>query len=243
MRVSFSDRLIESYRISHERQSQQRNFLALGSLVGSLGTPASNTSHYLWKGVEHGSVTGFLRELSGYPAAFDFAPGRLAEFIDNLVGDGELRRWNVCLINIAKNPSKTVAGLPVGYSERTPEPGEPGQIQIKRRHIISMEHEWIDIDESMRRRAAAIWQAEPGNEGKPHPATLPGRLARRVRGVEVGLMLLYLLDPTAERLPPDQHDLPYLGYALSFPASDRGDERAVSYMVNSIYAQEEFEED
>ena len=243
MRVSFSDRLIESYRISSARQHQQQNFLALGSLIGSLGDPESGSAHYLWKGVRHEIVTTFLKDLTGYPSAFDFAPARLAEFIENLVPEGELTHWNVCLINITENPGKSVAGLAVGYSKRTPERGEPGQIQIKRRHIISMEHEWIDIGDTGRREAAAKWMQKPENQGKVLPGTLPGSLAREVRGVQTGLILLYLLDPSRDGLPTTQHDLPYLGYALSFPTSEKGNERAVSYMVNNVYAREEFEED
>lgn len=244
MRVSFSDRLIESYRISSAREHQQQNFEALGSLIAGLSkAPDRISNHYLWRAVKHERVTRFLKELVGYPPAFDFAPGRLAEFIDNLVPEGELVQWNVCLINVDRNEGKMIAGRKVGYSERTPEPGEAGQIQIKRRHIISMEHEWLDLDDPKRAAAAALWKSEPSSGGRPLPSTLPGRLARRVRGVENGLLLLYLLDPSAEGLPVGQQDLPYLGYALSFPASEKGDERAVSYMVNSIYAREEFEED
>jgi hypothetical protein len=247
MRVSFSDRLIESYRISSTRQDQQGNFIALGTLIGSLGRPDATAPHYLWRDIDYETVTGFLRDLTGYPGAFDFAPGRLAEIIDNLADEGELEYWNIALINISRNAtksaSKSVAGFNVGYSERNPNLLDSGHIEIKQRHIISMDHEWIDIEPPQEEEARRLWKAMPENAGKPMPTTLAGKLARRVRGAETGLLLLYLLDPTREGLPQAQRDLPYLGYALSFPASDKGDERAVSYMVNSIYAQEEFEED
>ena len=244
MRVSFSDRLIESYRISSAKSDQRANYLALGSLIGGLGAPGPLRPHYLWHEVLHDRITGFLRDLMGYHGAFDFAPGRLADFIDNLVGAAELTSWNVCLINIARNKGTSIAGLTVGYSERTPEAGEPGQIQIKRRHIISMDHEWLDIGESGKAEALEMWRRENAASAEtPNPGALTGKWARRVRGKEHGLLLLYLLDPTAEGLPAGNQDQPYLGYALSFPVSERGDELAISYMVNSIYAEEEFEDE
>jgi hypothetical protein len=242
LRVSFSDRLIESYRISNVRKDQLGNFLTLGRFIGTLGAPDKNSPHYLWETVGNEKVTGFLEDLQGYPLAFDFAPKRLAEFIRNLVTDGELTEWRVGLINVSANYAAgrgtDLGGLKIGYSERNPGEGESGLIH---RHLISMPHEWLDIDDPGVARARAAWRMEKGNAEKEEPDTLPGRLARRERGVEHGLLLLYLIDPTVEGLPKGQQDTPYVGYALSFPPSPNGDKRAVSYTVNSIYVKEELQ--
>lgn len=243
MRVSFSEKLIESYRISCRRSDQQANFLSLTRLIAVLGNPNDRSgNHYIWRaGGNHLLVTSFLRELVGYPGSMPFAPDRLATFIENLTQDGELTDWTIALINIkASNQKGSIASLEVGFSERNLGRPESEILEVGQRHIISMEHEWIDMSEAESEIARIRWKEE--NPGKDLPDSLTGKWARKVRPSSRGLLLLYLLDPTREGLPDGQKDIPYLGYALSFPASTNGAQRAVSYVVNNIYAREEFED-
>ena len=81
------------------------------------------------------------------------------------------------------------------------------------------------------------------NPSKDEPDTLSGKWARKVRSSRRALLLLYLFNPDQGNLPKNQKDIPYIGYAMSFPESSNGDRRAVSYVVNSIYAKEEFDEE
>jgi hypothetical protein len=242
MRVSFSGRLIESYKISCVRSDQQENFLAVTRFVAGMGASTeTNGTHHVWRSVPSHDVTTFLRQLAGYPALLDFAPARLADFIDNLNEDHELTEWTVCLMNIDDRKDTTIAGLSVGFSGRTLQRPERDLLEVGQRHIISPDHEWLDIGDTGKEEAKKLRrQATPDKE---EPKTLSGRWARKVRPPEQGLLLIYLFKPDQDQLPEKQHDLPYVGYALSFPNSEHGDARAVSYVVNNIYAQEEFEDE
>ncbi|RYD85411.1 MAG: endonuclease, partial [Verrucomicrobiaceae bacterium] len=245
MRVSFSGRLIESYRISCARRDQLENFLAVTRFVANLGTPLPKKKdtghHHIWKGVAGTDIANFLGELAGYPSNFDFAPTRLADFIRSLNEDLELTDWSICLMNIDDRNDINVAGLPVGLSGRALTPLEQNLAEVGQRHLISQEHEWLDIGATDEGVARGLWRV--ANPDKEEPKTLSGRWARKVRSPKGGLLLLYLLNPNQVGLPVDQHEQPYLGYALSFPESENGDKRAVSYLVNNIFAQEEFEDE
>ena len=244
MRVSFSGRLIESYKISSNRATQQANLLAVTRFVASLGPPAKKVSnHHMWTEVSGGDLITFLRELVGYPGMLDFAPGRLADFISNLQEDGELDEWSVCLMNIDDRKDTTIAGQSVGFSGRSLKWLESQQLlEVGQRHIISQEHEWLDISEADKTVARSRWRDKAPND-KEEPKTLSGKWARGVRSPKGGLLLIYLFNPKQDGLPKDQTDIPYVGYALSFPESVNGNKRAVSYVVNNVYAQEEFDEE
>jgi len=250
MRVSFSGRLIESYKISSERANQEANLLAVNRFVASLGTPGNASKHHMWRAVSGEAVIGFLRDLHGYPAMMDFAPGRLADFIGSLNQIGELNEWAVCLMNIDDKKDTIVAGHSVGYSGRTLTWDQSQNLlEVGQRHIISQEHEWLDLEEQ-KETGRQMWRGSKDferwrtlNPQKDEPSTPSGKWARKVRSSSGGLLLVYLFNPDQGDLPKSQVDIPYVSYALSFPESPNGDQRAVSYVVNNIYAQEEYEED
>ncbi len=56
-----------------------------------------------------------------------------------------------------------------------------------------------------------------------------------------GLLLLYPLKPD---LGEEVHQsVPLIGFAISFPKSERGADSAIEYMVNETYWQQVLEED
>jgi hypothetical protein len=252
MRVSFSGRLMESYKISSERVHQHSNYLAVTRFVAGLGTPTEKISgHYMWRRISGDAMIEFLRELVGYPGMLDFAPERLADFIANLNEERELDQWSVCLMNIDGGRVIPIAGLSAGLSGRTLtfNPSEK-LLEVGQRHIISQEHEWLDVGTEEKEIARRKWCDSKDferwrklNPEKDEPSTLSGKWARKVRSPRRGLLLVYLFEPDKEHLPQNQVDMPYVGYALSFPESPNGDKRAVSYVVNSTYAKEEFDDE
>ena len=69
-----------------------------------------------------------------------------------------------------------------------------------------------------------------------------GRVVRELRPDSRGLLLLYPLDPNPDPQKPVvnlETDLPLMGFAVSFPVSERA--RPIEYMVNEIYRQSQFE--
>jgi hypothetical protein len=251
MRVSFSGRLIESYRISNDRADKHANLLAVKRFIAGLGNNFELTSnHYVWQNIKSESLIDFLNQLKGYPSMLDFAPNRLSSFVSNLNKDEELSHWVVCLMNIDDRKDTHIAGLSVGYSGRNLKLLQADNcLEVGQRHLISPDHEWLDMTPDDRNRAYQLWAASKDflkwraqNPEKSEPDTLAGKWARTVRSPNVGLLLLYLIKPKQENLPNDNVDIPYVGYALSFPNSPNGEKRAVTYVVNNIFAQAEHDE-
>ena len=98
---------------------------------------------------------------------------------------------------------------------------------IEIRRLVSPKDEWIDLSEEER-------QTIGGTQKPPS-----GPAIRRARPSKRGLLLIYVLkyhEPTKFSLIPNS---PIVGFAISFPKSNRGEEAAVEYMVNEIYRQQE----
>jgi len=72
--------------------------------------------------------------------------------------------------------------------------------------------------------------------GDQEPVTPNGRVIRELRAENMGLMLLYPLtwhDEKGARYANIEVEKPIIGFALSFPVSDRG--QPIEYLVNEVY--------
>jgi hypothetical protein len=69
-------------------------------------------------------------------------------------------------------------------------------------------------------------------DGNP-PAEVSGRAVRAVRSPNKGVLLLYLIQATAE--VGSTGVKPFIGFAISFPRSAIGDESAIDYSANAVY--------
>ena len=134
----------------------------------------------------------------------------------------------------------SIGGQGVRLVQRTPLDGDAtqGPYQIKR--IVSPTDEASDLSPDERDRALALtrrmWEEDRGRSRRTTPPDAPGGLAiRRTRSARRGLLLLYPLDPEAagiEGVPA------VVGFAISFPSSDRASE--IEYVVNNTYWRQEF---
>jgi hypothetical protein len=240
MKVSFSGCLVESTKISKIPQDVSANLLNLSSFVAALGKPTHSDHHIEWREKPVELVIDFLQQLSGYGRLTRWDPVKLAEYVEGVTQFGELKRWNIAIISVGTPQFELGGGIKVGLSERTEADDSTKQMMhIRNRHIISEGHEWLDINDDS--SARKLWRQDKRNLGKDLPKVLPGAYARKVRDADVGLLLLYLLKPEGAGLSPTSP--PLLGYAASLPLSRTNADVAVSYLVTSIYAEEEFEDD
>lgn len=240
MKVSFSGCLVESTKISKISQDVSANLLTLSSFVADLGQPTHSDRHIEWREKPAELVIDFLQQLSGYGRLTRWDPVKLAEYVEGVTQFGELKRWNVAVVSVGTPQFVLSRGIKVGLSERNQADDSTKQMMhIRNRHIISEGHEWLDINDDV--PARELWQQDKRNLGKELPKVLPGAYARKVRDAEVGLLLLYLLKPEGAGL--SSTSIPLLGYAASLPQSRTNADVAVSYLVTSIYAEEEFEDD
>ncbi len=106
---------------------------------------------------------------------------------------------------------------------------------------MSPSDEWIDFSEEERTQAInetqSAWKKDPGkSKSKDLPKSPSGTIVRRIRPGKRGLLLLYTLRYEPEASPVS--NVPIVGFAISFPESDRGEKAAVEYVANNIWQQE-----
>jgi hypothetical protein len=134
-----------------------------------------------------------------------------------------------------------IAGLPVDLIDRAPntrcysveEQRRLGRYLIRR--LLAPRDEAIDL--GFTAYAAALeqtvneWHRDHGRSGRTEPPTMPsGPSMRANRSPQNGLLLVYPLDPGKAQL---DHDVPVIGFGISFPASENAE--TVTYKVNNIY--------
>ena len=114
------------------------------------------------------------------------------------------------------------------------------------RRLVSPSDEWIDLSDEEVALALAetqrVWRENPGKyKSKDLPDTPSGMAVRKTRSCKRGLLLLYVLQPDERTSPLPQ--VPIVGFAISFPKSNRGEEAGIAYVVNNVYWQQEFGEE
>jgi hypothetical protein len=115
------------------------------------------------------------------------------------------------------------------------------------RRILSPSDEWSDFtdDEVEFLVAESIDAWKRGDGGKTEPKVPSGRIVRHHRAPQKGLLVLYPLEPvTPEQVDKAAErgvtltDQPILGFAVSFPDSERAEK--VEYTANRVYLEELF---
>lgn len=215
---------------------------------------------YLWKGIDPSAILEFLRAYKTPQDVRRVNTAILAEYIERQVQNGDLGSWSVLLaakdpisapidrvsglevelIDSPSHPENTddedtttasthrISGLEVGLIKRSNHPevrdGEdPSAYRIRR--LVSPADEAWDLDEEKYGRARRL--------GKKEGLALPGgNEIRACRPKSEALLILYPLKHQM-RTTPKGTDLPYIGFAISFPGN-KGD-TPVEYRVNTVY--------
>ena len=263
MELSYSNTLAESYRLSLNPKTLADNRSAVSSLLGRLervpppdriASRDDGGRHLYFSGPGSAdAVCDFLRrfhvldnvvdgdKMAGYIAAQTRADG------------GALRDWTVVLLNRAGSGPTASIGIGDRYETvnvtlrtqadtKTPVPDE--SYWIRKNHIISPEHEGLDLsadeyEQARRRTEAAIIEKRKGDPSTIPPVLRPtGEMMRLVRGPRRGLLLLYPLTKDSKATGEVEA---IMGYAVSFPAID-GDIK-VPYYVNEQFRSDEFDYD
>lgn len=218
-----------------------RNYGCAEVLIGSLGEPPDTGSGMgaRWRVEGADDVLTFLDTFVTHPDARKARTPLLASYIRNRVADSELTEWTVVLAS-GRGAAVSIGGQEVRLVRRTPldEDGMHDPYQIKR--IVSPADEALDLSPDESEAALAltrkVWEKDRGRSRRTKPPDIPGGLAiRRTRPARRGLLLLYPLEPEAagiEGVPA------VMGFAISFPSSDRASE--IQYVVNNTYWRQEF---
>lgn len=238
IRVSWSGRLIETYELSKNPETIQKNLDTTVRFVNSLGSNFSAEQNYfLWNNIPFENIRQFLIGFEVYDNLKSAAPQNLIKFIDFKYRNDELRSWNVGVITKQKGKSfKINDSITINLNKRTQ--AESGLstndlYYIRKSHIISPDDEFIDLtqDEKIRAKHESTlkWRRKK-NVTEGEPKRLDGEWVRNnIRKPNKVLLLLYFLDPTGAELPETSN--PIVGFAISFPGTEHDD--AVTYAVHS----------
>lgn len=253
LRLSFSGQLMQTVSLPRDADVLKSNFNSASVLIESLegGGEVNPSLSYgpskyqwygnLWRRVPSSSVVDFLRGYRTSEVSHRVNSVALADFIDAMVGRGELKEWSVALLGLKDGkPAELVPGTSVNMVRRK----EDGQFEDRYSIgvLLDPKDEAIDIDYGQWNAAlqltAEAW-ARTKKSGTPEVPSGPS--IRRVKGCggngvgarpETGLLVLYVLDPVESRLELDETTPGLVAFGVSFPESGSGVK--IDYKINNV---------
>jgi hypothetical protein len=234
VRVSWSGRLVESYLLSSKQNTIDKNLAVTTGFINRIDLDFERDKNYfLWKNVSFENIRYFLQGFEVHENLKTASPANILRFVDQKQASGEFKEWNVGLIT--KNsgiPYPINEKISVNLIERTPSAESSKDLYyINKSHIISPDDEFIDLTApeiiDSKKATQRIWEKK-GRDGICK--RINGEWVRNnIRKPNKVLLLLYFLNP--ENVEDTDKDKPIVGFAISFPGTDRDD--AESYMVHS----------
>ena len=239
MTVSYSADISETISFGRTHGANRANLERFERFIRSLdSSELVQSGNRIWQGVSGESVADFLEELTVHQASRKARGDYLAKYIRSQNSLGGLVNWTVALISNPSGDSVDLGGWQVHRLTRRPHlPDNWDANSVYRiRRLASSTDEMIDLTDDQRTRAleqtVRQHQEQPDtsrHRGLPSGPSRPN--IRRARDPRNGLLLLYPLIET------DDEGLPFVGFAVSFPAAER--DTPVEYVVNTVYWQEE----
>ena len=263
MELTYSGDLLQTIVFPNCKRDISINFQATDRFINALGPSLDlNRQHHvpegkrwnghLWRDVPALSVVSFLREYRTHPASFRIMSPLIADFIEEMNKDGELKHWTVALIGKESGPDdkhRMVGACSVNMLQRKRKTQHKDRYSIGT--LISPRDQAIDLTEAEWKAALELsrrtWRNDTDrNEGKEAPSEPRGQQIRHVLGEGIpeagipnrrdrGLLMLYLLDPVEAGVPELLDADPVAAWAISFPSSTSY--RRVSnsrYIANSV---------
>jgi hypothetical protein len=248
--LSFSGDLQETYVLSKSYDVLRANWQTLSTLIINLGQPTGpirQRQSYIWENVHHRHIDLFIQEYRSNQPSLN--PNFLRAYIGQQLRNNNLVNWTVVLINNSSPKNtytiKTDQGaLEVGATyrrevEENDSEGnsftDPTRYFIRKSHIISPPHEFLDMDSDDPRYLKALKDTEDNRKSRESAIIPAGKYIRKHRGSKNALLLLYVLDPLGFGGDMDQ---PAVGYALSFPEIQN--DQTISYKANQQFIEELF---
>ena len=241
MTVSYSADISETIAFERTPGVNRANLERFERFIRSVGSPELvKSNNRIWKEVPGESVADLLEEITVHQASRKARGDYLARYIRSQNNLGGLVSWTVALISNPSGESVELSGwrvYPLTRASHLADSWDATSIYRIRRLVSPMD-EMIDLTDDQEKRALeqTLRQHQEQPETSRHrglPRRPNGPNIRRARNPRNGLLLLYPL------LETDDEGLPFVGFAISFPAAER--DTPVEYIVNSVYWQEELE--
>ena len=235
IKVSWSGILIESYKLSKKANDINDNIISLNKLISSLNSKSLNKrGTLLWNDVPVSDVVSFLNSfiVPQNPAS---SPKNLSDFIIAKQKCNELNTWHVALMSShihIKNNEYSLNNKNIWLFDRSEDSKNSDDeiYYIRKSHIISPNHEFIDLTKEEYEYAK---KETMKNNKNPHKnINYPnGRLVRNnqnIKNARFPLLLLYLLNPSKAGLSDFSN--PVVGFAIRFPGSKT--DTSITYAVH-----------
>jgi hypothetical protein len=240
MKVCFSGHLVETSRFYRRGTVNHDNYINteewLNSLTKLTKKPKDNYAGYFGWNVSGEQIISFLDGYSVHPMNRNASPDLLKDYILAQMNVGELIDWTVALISSSRGKSIVKVGkhevkLPARSES---DQGDENIIMLNNRHMITEDHESIDLTVSQINDAlkATIEDWEKASKEREMPERPSPQQVRRHRAITNGLLLLYPLQIINEDGDPENEE-PIIAFAISFPASPNAKE--VEYKANNTY--------
>jgi hypothetical protein len=250
--MSFAGNLSETVLFHTKREARDNNWHALETLISAMPESLSvdevrqmgGGASRLWTGVQPDLVSAFLDAYYAHEDAIKVQPKALRDYIIARNSDtpAELVDWWVLLADNSRDDATrlSIADLRVGLTKRSLHPDQVDSTDASRfpiRRLVSPPHEKIDVRPGSAEfkqalgETARMWANSPRKDlrDKDAPTQPAGIACRRIRPATRGLLLLYPLNPAQSR-SGTQEGPPFVGFALSFPGSQKA--QPVNYMVS-----------
>lgn len=233
--LTFADYTAQLPYFSKDNDIAKHNFELTEKFLSELPSPdrATESPHLFWKGVDASEIIRFASNFKCCAKAFRVDARRIADYIKTQNQHGNLKKWDVALVNIAKK-AKFGRGLlgEVGMSERSDDPKSKDSsiFSVVKGTLLDPGFESIGLTPEERLTAETLTREHMERAGKKYSYPLSEyiRTVRGFRNPPEGLLQLYVLNPS-----PAGVDHPLIGYGFTFPPLVK--DKPVSYMVGKVW--------
>lgn len=244
-KCSYSGDLIQTIVFDAQRTPREHNLSTVKKLIheaeheGEFDSSSPN-HRPIWHGVPARSILNFLES---YKSGSEGSIRRvdtslLAKYVSAQYTKGNLSDWTILLSGIVPKDSESTFDLgrfSVGLRERgdkakTEDYFRPGVI------TDPTDEEVIDLDDHDRIKALTekrkIVRQKHGPEEAEKVQSPGGPQLRKYRPSTKGLLIIYPIDQSSHKL--SNIDVPFMGFAISFPGIDGDNDIPVEYIVNPV---------
>jgi hypothetical protein len=248
MLVTFSGARAETLVMRKDKGSMTRNFRKLEELVSQiLGYPEvpEERLNKAGRGLFRETVPAevileFLQGFEASPRVLAANPASIAEYISAQLKQGELTRWTVAVgagQALERLPVSGTGGLPliqrIPVDGRSPMSEREYEVGV----LVSPAHEALGLPPEDVKAAFAETEEDFRQLGRETgPKRASGENLRKHRDPAEGLLLVYPIDPAISKVEVETPDVPFVGYAVSFPRSPTA--KKVQYRVNQVFLKE-----
>jgi hypothetical protein len=236
--VTFSATIIETLAFYRDDAKLRANLAATEDFVRTLDhryRTRTDEGTVVWDEVKGSDITDFLARYASHARARKAQTNLMTQYIDARLRDAELTSWTVALLSVKDGASASIGGRTVHLVTRNKTADSDDNDYVLKR-LVSPRDEALDFSQDEQRQLLAEtlgeWELN-GGEKDPPKAPSP-QIVRKSRPATRGLLLIYPLDPSTIA-----GTTPVIGWALSFPKSENA--KPMSYTVNNVYWQQEFE--